>query len=81
MRFLYAKCRTVCIPKTRKLFQLQFQPLDLDVKFFGFPSKLIAPPLGDPQLDMLDLGSARVQLGFQPCDLVVAFLDATFAHQ
>jgi len=36
--------------------------------------------LGDPQLDMLDHGSAHVQLRFQSCDFVVAFLDATFAH-
>jgi hypothetical protein len=64
-----------------QVFQLQFQLLDLMVEFFGLAAELHAPQLGDEQLEVLDLGGARVQLYRQAGELVVAFLDPTLACQ
>ena len=45
-----------------QVFQLQFELLDLVIELFGLAAELHAPQFGDHQLQMLDLGGARVQL-------------------
>lgn len=51
-----------------QVFELQFQLLDLMVKFLGFAAELHAPQLGDLQLGGHDLDGARVQLLTQTDD-------------
>src|SRR4051812_45887336 len=48
-----------------QVFQLQLELFDLVIELLGLAAELHAPQLGNPQLEMLDLGGARVQLRFQ----------------
>ena len=48
-----------------QVLQLRLQLFDLVIELLGLTAKLHAPQPGDLQLQMLDLGGARVQLRFQ----------------